>query len=170
MSTLRSCVSIDSGTVPSITCDCFRVAGVFMRRRYLDLCVCLRIREQCLRSEITSVVRVEIVLPQPFYIQPADSSSMTLFVPKWRGTIQTNIMIPSMTRYAAATRSRRCPRESEHLPCLKFESKQRVIFPLATVAMAYWEHAEYTGVSCYYKCGLSALTGKLCHRFYIFSR
>ena len=83
------------------------------------------------------------VRPQPFYIQPADSSSMTLFVPKWRGTIQTNRMIPSMTRYAAATRSRRCPRESEPLACLKFESKQRVIFPLATVAMAYWEHAEY---------------------------
>ena len=59
------------------------------------------------------------------------------------GTIQTNRMIPSMTRYAAATRSRRCPRESEPLACLKFESKQRVIFPLATVAMAYWEHAEY---------------------------
>ena len=52
-------------------------------------------------------------------------------------------MIPSMTRYAAAMRSRRCPRESEPLACLKFESKQRVIFPLATVAMAYWEHAEY---------------------------
>ena len=34
-------------------------------------------------------------------------------------------------------------RESEPLACLKFESKQRVIFPLATVAMAYWEHAEY---------------------------
>ena len=83
------------------------------------------------------------VSAQPFYIQPADSSSMTLFVPKWRGTIQTNRMIPSMTRYAAATRSRRCPRESEPLACLKFESKQRVIFPLATVAMAYWEHAEY---------------------------
>ena len=83
------------------------------------------------------------VLPQPFYIQPADSSSMTLFVPKGRGTIQTNRMIPSMTRYAAATHSRRCPRESEPLACLKFESKQRVIFPLATVAMAYWEHAEY---------------------------
>ena len=48
-------------------------------------------------------------------------------------------MIPSMTRYAAATRS--C--ESEPLACLKFESKPRVIFPLATVAMAYWEHAEY---------------------------
>ena len=77
------------------------------------------------------------------YIQPADSSSMTLFVPKWQGTIQTNRMIPSMTRYAAATRSRRCPRESEPLACLKFESRQRVIFPLATVAMAYWEHAEY---------------------------
>ena len=25
-------------------------------------------------------------------------------------------------------------------------------------------------ISCYYKCGLSALPGKLCHRFYIFSR
>ena len=84
-----------------------------------------------------------MLITQPFYIQPADSSSMTLFVPKWRSTIQTNRMIPSMTRYAAATRSRRCPRESEPLDCLKFESKQRVIFPLATVAMAYWEHAEY---------------------------
>ena len=38
---------------------------------------------------------------------------------------------------AATTRSRLCPRESEPLACLKFESKQRVIFPLATVAMAY---------------------------------
>ena len=61
---------------------------------------------------------------------------MTLFVPKWRGPTQPNRMIPSMTRYAAATRSRRCPRESEPLACLKFESEQRVIFPLATVAMA----------------------------------
>ena len=51
-------------------------------------------------------------------------------------------MIPSMTRSAAATRSRRCPQESEPLAWLKFESKQRVIFPLATVAMAYWYYED----------------------------
>ena len=37
----RPCVLalVDSGTVPAFTCDCLRVAGVFMRRRYFDLCV-----------------------------------------------------------------------------------------------------------------------------------
>ena len=71
------------------------------------------------------------------YPERNDSSIMTLSIlMRWVVT-QTNRMIPSMTRYAAATRSRRCPRESEPLACLKFESKQRVIFPLATVAMAY---------------------------------
>ena len=29
----------DSGTVPAITSDCFRVAEFLMRRRYFDLCV-----------------------------------------------------------------------------------------------------------------------------------
>ena len=69
------------------------------------------------------------------YPERNDSSIMTLSIlMRWVVT-QTNRMIPSMTRYAAATRSRRCPRESEPLACLKFESKQRVIFPLATVAI-----------------------------------
>ena len=71
------------------------------------------------------------------YPERNDSSIMTLSIlMRWVVT-QTNRIIPSMTRYAATTRSRRCPRESEPLACLKFESKQRVIFPLATVAMAY---------------------------------
>ena len=71
------------------------------------------------------------------YPERNDSSIMTLSIlMRWVVT-QTNRMIPSMTRYAATTRSRRCPRESEPLACLKFETKQRVIFPLATVAMAY---------------------------------
>ena len=37
----RPCVPTlgDSGTVPAITCDCFRVAELLMRRRYFDLCV-----------------------------------------------------------------------------------------------------------------------------------
>ena len=71
------------------------------------------------------------------YPERSDSSIMTLSIlMRWVVT-QTNRMIPSMTRYAATTRSRRCPRESEPLAGLKFESKQRVIFPLATVAMAY---------------------------------
>ena len=37
----RPCVLalVDSGTVSAFTCDCFRVADVFMRRRYFDLCV-----------------------------------------------------------------------------------------------------------------------------------
>ena len=71
------------------------------------------------------------------YPERNNSSIMTLsIIMRWVVT-QTNRMIPSMTRYAATTRSRRCPRESEPLACLKFESKQRVIFPLATVAMAY---------------------------------
>ena len=37
----RPCVHAlgDSGTVPAITSDCFRVAESLMRRRYFDLCV-----------------------------------------------------------------------------------------------------------------------------------
>ena len=67
------------------------------------------------------------------YPERNDSSIMTLSIlMRWVVT-QTNRMIPSMTRYAAATRSRRCPRESEPLACLKFESKRRVIFPLARI-------------------------------------
>ena len=78
-----------------------------------------------------------IGLIRAVYPERNDSSIMTLSIlMRWVVT-QTNRMIPSMTRYAATTRSRRCPRESEPLACLKFESKQRVIFPLATVAMAY---------------------------------
>ena len=102
------------------------------------------------------------------YPERNDSSIMTLSILMRWVVSQTNRMIPSMTRYAATTRSRRCPRESEPLACLKFESKQRVIFPLATVAMAYYR--SMPNISCYYKCGLSALPAKLCHRFYIFSR
>ena len=30
---------VDYGIVPAITCDCLRVAELFMRRRYFDLCV-----------------------------------------------------------------------------------------------------------------------------------
>ena len=33
-----------------------------------------------------------------------------------------------------------------------------------------WPTGSMPNISCYYKCGLSALPGKLCHRFYIFSR
>ena len=33
-----------------------------------------------------------------------------------------------------------------------------------------WPTGIMPNISCYYKCGLSALPGKLCHRFYIFSR
>ena len=51
-----------SGTVPAFTCDCLRFVCAFTRRRKFDLCVCLRLREQCLRSEITSVSRVAHVL------------------------------------------------------------------------------------------------------------
>ena len=43
-----------SGTVPAFTCDCS------------STCVCLRLREQCLRSEITSVSRVANVLTLAF--------------------------------------------------------------------------------------------------------
>ena len=88
-----------------------------------------------------------MILTRAVYSERNDSSSssMTLFVPKWQGPTKKNRMIPSMTRYAVATRparSRRCPRESEPLAWLKFESKQRVIFPLATVAMAYWYYED----------------------------
>ena len=43
----RPCVlaSVDSGTVPAITCDCLRVAELFMRRRFFDLCVCVGVFE-----------------------------------------------------------------------------------------------------------------------------
>ena len=33
-----------------------------------------------------------------------------------------------------------------------------------------WPTGSMPNISCYYKCGLSALPGKLCHRFNIFSR
>ena len=37
----RPCVLalVHSDTVPAFTCDCLRVDGVFMWRRYFDLCV-----------------------------------------------------------------------------------------------------------------------------------
>ena len=48
----RPCVLalVDSGTVPAFKCDCLRVASVFMRRRYFDLCVpasSLRVDRKC---------------------------------------------------------------------------------------------------------------------------
>ena len=49
-----------SGTVPAFTCDCLRFVCAFTPRPKVDLC--LRFREQCLRSEITSVSRVALVL------------------------------------------------------------------------------------------------------------
>ena len=51
-----------SGTVPAFMCDCLRFVCAFTRRRKFDMCVCLRLREQCLRSEITPVARVAHVL------------------------------------------------------------------------------------------------------------
>ena len=39
-----------------------RFVSAFTRRRKVDLCECLRLRKQCLRSEITSVARVAHVL------------------------------------------------------------------------------------------------------------
>ena len=51
-----------SGTVPAFTCDCPCSVCAFSRWRYFDLCVCLRLREQCLRLKITSVARVAHVL------------------------------------------------------------------------------------------------------------
>ena len=50
-----------SGTVPAFTCDCLRFVCAFTRRRS-STCVCLSLREQCLRSKITSVARVAHVL------------------------------------------------------------------------------------------------------------
>ena len=46
-----------SGTVPAFTCDCLRF---YAATRVSPLC--LRLRGQCLRSKITSVVRVAHVL------------------------------------------------------------------------------------------------------------
>ena len=57
---LAACVLatlVDSGTVPAFTCDCLRVAGVF-----ISTCVRLHLREQCLRSKLTSFARAEHVL------------------------------------------------------------------------------------------------------------
>ena len=45
-----------SGIVQAVTCDCLRFVCES------STCVCLRLREQCLRSEITSVARVAHVL------------------------------------------------------------------------------------------------------------
>ena len=52
-------------------------------------------------------------------------------------------MIPSMTRYAAATRSRSLPAGIWAFGLFEIWIKTTRNFPLATVAMAYWEHAEY---------------------------
>ena len=73
-------------------------------------------------------------------------------------------MIPSMTRYAATTRSRRCPRESEPLACLKFESKQRVIFPLATVAIGLYRDVWIAAIASSRK-SLATQTAAICVRF-----
>ena len=43
-----------SGIVPAFTCD--------LRRILMSTCVCLRLREQCLRTKITPVARVAYVL------------------------------------------------------------------------------------------------------------
>ena len=52
-----------SGTVPAFTCDCLRFVCAFTPRPKFDLCVSTSsTRKQCLRSEITSVVRVAHVL------------------------------------------------------------------------------------------------------------
>ena len=51
-----------SGTVPAFMRDCLRFVCAFTRRRKFDLCVSIRLLEQCLRSEITSVSRVANVL------------------------------------------------------------------------------------------------------------
>ena len=54
-----------SGTVPAFTCDCLRfvcVLSAHLRDDESSTCVCLCLREQCLRSEITSVARVANVL------------------------------------------------------------------------------------------------------------
>ena len=51
-----------SGTVPAFTCNCLHFVCTFTRRWKFDLCVCLRLWEQCLRSKITSVARVAHVL------------------------------------------------------------------------------------------------------------
>ena len=50
-----------SGTVPAFTSDCLRFVCA-LRRVLKSTCVCLRLREQCLRSEMTSVFRVAHVL------------------------------------------------------------------------------------------------------------
>ena len=73
-------------------------------------------------------------------------------------------MIPSMTRYAAATRSRRCPRESEPLACLKFESKPRVIFPLATVAIGLYRDVWIAAIASS-TTSLATRTAAICVRF-----
>ena len=59
----RPCVIAlgDSGTVPAITSDCFELPSCLCDD-VISTCVWLRLREQCLRSKITSVAGVEIVL------------------------------------------------------------------------------------------------------------
>ena len=58
--TCRSCVPAFSvsGIVPAFTC----VLSALLRGDVKLTCVCLRLREQCLRSKITSVARVAHVL------------------------------------------------------------------------------------------------------------
>ena len=60
----RPCVPalVDSGTVPAFTCDCLRLVCAFTRH-VISICVCLRLREQCVCSEKKpSVARVAHVL------------------------------------------------------------------------------------------------------------
>ena len=42
--------------------------------------------------------------------------------------------------------------------------------PLLNAMPIYGQRGSIPNISCYYKCELSALPGKLCHRFYIFTR
>ena len=53
---------VDSGTVPAFTCDCPRFLSAHLRDDVNSTCVCLRLREQCLRSEKKSVTRVAYVI------------------------------------------------------------------------------------------------------------
>ena len=74
----RPCVLAfgDAGTVPAITCDCLRVAELFMRRRYVDLCVTVSSRTMLTFDQITSVARIEIVLLLRFVAGNVDVNTL----------------------------------------------------------------------------------------------
>ena len=44
------------------------------------------------------------------------------------------------------------------------------VVPSSGEQAIYGQRGSIPNKSCYYKCELSALPGKLCHRFYIFRR